>query len=43
MSSATVFFVLEGLRARGAPLPAVALGFGPGLTVEATRISAMPA
>jgi len=35
MSSATVLFVLDRLRARGAPLPCVALAFGPGLVVEA--------
>jgi predicted naringenin-chalcone synthase len=36
MSSPTVLFVLERLRARQAPLPCVALAFGPGLVVEAT-------
>jgi predicted naringenin-chalcone synthase len=35
MSSATMMFILDALIAQGAPLPAVALGFGPGLTVEA--------
>lgn len=35
MSSATILYVLERLRRRGAPLPCVALGFGPGLVVEA--------
>lgn len=35
MSSATVIFVLERLRASAAPRPCVALGFGPGLTCEA--------
>jgi len=35
MSSPTVLFVLERLRRLGAPRPAVALAFGPGLVVEA--------
>jgi predicted naringenin-chalcone synthase len=35
MSSPTVLFLLERLRERNAPLPCVALGFGPGLTIEA--------
>jgi predicted naringenin-chalcone synthase len=35
MSSPTVLFILDRLRGRGAPRPCVALGFGPGLTVEA--------
>lgn len=35
MSSPTVLFILDRLRARGAPLPCVAMGFGPGLAVEA--------
>ena len=35
MSSATVLFILERLRQRGAPRPCVALGFGPGLVAEA--------
>jgi predicted naringenin-chalcone synthase len=35
MSSATVLFILERLRDRGAPRPCVALGFGPGLVAEA--------
>jgi predicted naringenin-chalcone synthase len=35
MSSPTVLFVLERLRAQRAPLPCVALGFGPGLATEA--------
>lgn len=34
MSSATVLFILERLRRRGAPLPCVALAFGPGLVIE---------
>jgi predicted naringenin-chalcone synthase len=36
MSSATVLFVLDRLRSAGAPRPCVALGFGPGLAIEAT-------
>lgn len=35
MSSATVLFILNRLRAEGAPRPCVALGFGPGLVAEA--------
>jgi len=35
MSSATVVFILERLIERGASGPCVALGFGPGLNVEA--------
>ena len=35
MSSPTVLFILERLRRRNAHLPCVALGFGPGLAVEA--------
>ena len=35
MSSPTVLFILERLRASGAKLPCVALGFGPGVTAEA--------
>ncbi len=35
MSSPTVLFILERLIARDAPRPCVALGFGPGLAVEA--------
>ncbi len=34
MSSATILFVLERLRAAAAPGPCVAIAFGPGLTVE---------
>ncbi len=34
MSSATVLFILQELMVRGAPLPCLALGFGPGLCVE---------
>jgi len=35
MSSPTVLFVLDRLRKQKAPRPCVALGFGPGLVVEA--------
>jgi alpha-pyrone synthase len=35
MSSPTVLFVLDRLRKQNAPRPCVALGFGPGLVVEA--------
>jgi alpha-pyrone synthase len=35
MSSPTILFILERLRQRGAGRPCVALGFGPGLAVEA--------
>jgi predicted naringenin-chalcone synthase len=35
MSSPTVLFILDLLRQRQAPRPCVALGFGPGLAVEA--------
>jgi alkylresorcinol/alkylpyrone synthase len=35
MSSATVLFILDALRARHARPPCVLLGFGPGLTAEA--------
>lgn len=35
MSSPTVLFVLQRLRRAGAPRPALALSFGPGLVVEA--------
>lgn len=38
MSSPTVAFVLERLRATGAPMPCVAVGFGPGLTTEAALL-----
>ncbi|HEX3152087.1 MAG TPA: type III polyketide synthase [Gemmataceae bacterium] len=34
MSSATVLFILQRLRAAGSPLPCVSIGFGPGLNVE---------
>jgi predicted naringenin-chalcone synthase len=35
MSSPTILFILERLRKRGAPRPCLAVGFGPGLAVEA--------
>ena len=35
MSSPTLVFILERLRAAGAPRPCVALSFGPGLVAEA--------
>ena len=34
MSSATIFFVLDRLIEQHAPRPCVAVGFGPGLTIE---------
>ncbi len=34
MSSPTILFILEQLRRSGAPRPCLALGFGPGLSVE---------
>lgn len=36
MSSPTLLFILQRMMRRGAPRPCVALGFGPGLVVEAT-------
>lgn len=36
MSSPTVLFIIDALRKHNAPRPCVALGFGPGLAVEAT-------
>ena len=39
MSSPTILFVLDRLLRESAPLPCVALGFGPGLTVEAMLFS----
>jgi predicted naringenin-chalcone synthase len=36
MSSPTILFILDALRKQNAPRPCVALGFGPGLAVEAT-------
>ena len=38
MSSPTVLFILERLRAREAARPCVALGFGPGLVVESALL-----
>jgi predicted naringenin-chalcone synthase len=38
MSSATVLFILERLKAVDAPRPCVAMAFGPGLVVEALLI-----
>jgi predicted naringenin-chalcone synthase len=38
MSSPTVLFILEHLRAQGMPLPCVALAFGPGLIAESALI-----
>ena len=38
MSSPTVLFILDRLRAAGAPRPCVALGFGPGLVAEAALV-----
>jgi predicted naringenin-chalcone synthase len=38
MSSPTVLFILDRLRAREAPRPCVALGFGPGLAAEAALL-----
>lgn len=35
MSSPTVLFVMERLQSQDAPLPCVAMAFGPGLTLEA--------
>jgi predicted naringenin-chalcone synthase len=35
MSSPTILFILDRLRQRRAPRPCLALGFGPGLAVEA--------
>ncbi|HTU21453.1 MAG TPA: type III polyketide synthase [Gemmataceae bacterium] len=38
MSSPTVLFIIDLLRSQDAPLPCVALGFGPGLIAEAALI-----
>ena len=38
MSSATILFILERLRSRAGSGPCLALGFGPGLTVEAALL-----
>ena len=43
MSSPTVLFILERLRARGAPGPTVLLAFGPGLVAEAVLLDQQPA
>ena len=40
MSSPTVLFILERMRSLGATGPCVMLGFGPGLTVEASLLVA---
>ena len=40
MSSPTLLFILNRLRMTAAPLPCVALGFGPGLTIEAALFGA---
>lgn len=40
MSSPTVLFILERMRSLGAAGPCVMLGFGPGLTVEASLLIA---
>jgi predicted naringenin-chalcone synthase len=39
MSSPTVLFIIERLRQQHAPLPCVALGFGPGLVAEAVLLA----
>ncbi len=38
MSSPTILFILERLRALNAPRPCVAMGFGPGLVAEAALV-----
>ena len=38
MSSATVLFILDRMRQQGAKGPCVALGFGPGLNIEAALL-----
>lgn len=38
MSSATVLFILKRLREKGATGPCVAIGFGPGLNIEAALL-----
>ncbi|NIJ38761.1 putative naringenin-chalcone synthase [Sphingopyxis panaciterrae] len=40
MSSATIFFVLADMMARGARGPGIAIAFGPGLAAEAIRFTA---
>jgi alpha-pyrone synthase len=42
MSSPTILFILDGLRRQSAPLPCVALAFGPGLTLEAALLDRVP-
>ncbi len=42
MSSPTLLFVLQRLRAARAGLPCVALAFGPGLTIEAALFDQRP-
>ncbi len=42
MSSPTLLFVIERLRAARAKLPCVALAFGPGLTIEAALFDQRP-
>lgn len=42
MSSPTLLFVIERLRAAAAELPCVALAFGPGLTIEAALFDQRP-
>jgi prepilin-type processing-associated H-X9-DG protein len=39
MSSPTILFILDRLRHTQAPLPCVALGFGPGLAIEAALLA----
>ncbi|MFO7629693.1 MAG: type III polyketide synthase [Prochlorococcaceae cyanobacterium] len=39
MSSATILFILERLRSQAGQGPCLALGFGPGLTVEAALLT----
>lgn len=41
MSSPTILFILERLRAQGAALPCVAIAFGPGLMAEAVLFDAV--
>jgi predicted naringenin-chalcone synthase len=38
MSSATLLFILERLKRNSAPRPCVAVGFGPGVAVEAALL-----
>jgi len=39
MSSPTILFILDRLRAADAPRPCLALAFGPGLVAEAVLIA----